>query len=158
MSLHRKTVLFLLTGVLYLASCTSVGVFEENSTFKNQEWASNNKPTIHFNISDTTVPYNVYLVLRHTDAYNYNNVWLKWTVQQPGDSVKRTQQFDLRLASNDKGWLGSGMDDIYEHRMLVQPKTIFQHPGDYSVTLEHIMREDPLLHVLSVGLRVEKVQ
>jgi gliding motility-associated lipoprotein GldH len=158
MNLRRNIVLFLLPCLVYLASCTSSDVFEENISFKNHEWAASDKPTIHFNIADTTVPYNVYIVLRHTDAYNYNNIWLKWVVQQPGDSAKKTQQFDLRLATNDRGWLGSGMDDIYEHRILVQPKTIFQKTGDYSVTLEHIMRQDPLQHVFSAGLRVEKVK
>lgn len=158
MNRRKKIALFLLPCLFYLASCTSIDVFEKNINFKKQEWDSNDKPAIDFSISDTTSLYNVYLVLRHTDAYNYNNIWLKWTVQQPGDSSKKTQQFDLRLASNDKGWFGTGMDDIFEHRILVQPKTVFQKAGDYHVTLEHVMRQDPLQHILSIGLRVEKVK
>jgi hypothetical protein len=49
------------------------------------------------------------------------------------------------------------MDDIYEHRVQIQQETKFAHPGKYSFTLEQIMREDPLKHVLNVGVRIEKV-
>jgi len=94
-------------------------------------------------------------VVRHSDAYNFNNMWVKATVQQPGDSA-RSQRFNLLLATNEKGWMGSAMDDIYEQRVLIQPQTKFLKPGDYHFTLEQVMREDPLLHVLSMGIRVEK--
>jgi len=50
------------------------------------------------------------------------------------------------------------MDDIYEHRVLIQPETKFTKPGTYSFTLEQIMRDDPLQHVLNVGVRVEKAK
>jgi gliding motility-associated lipoprotein GldH len=96
--------------------------------------------------------------LRHSDAYLYNNIWIKGTVREPGDSAARSQNYDLTLATNDKGWLGSGMDDIYEHRVLIQPETRFTRPGTYSFTLEQIMRDDPLPYVLNVGVRVEKAK
>jgi hypothetical protein len=47
------------------------------------------------------------------------------------------------------------MDDIYEHRIqLGAPQTL--KAGTYIFTVEQIMREDPLEHVLDVGLRIEK--
>ena len=65
--------------------------------------------------------------------------------------------FELQLATNEKGWLASGMDDIYEHRIKLIParKLI---AGNYKFILENIMREDPLQQVLNVGIRVEKVK
>jgi len=46
------------------------------------------------------------------------------------------------------------MDDIYEHRIPLEKQTL--KAGDYSFTVEQIMREDPLKNVLNVGLRLEK--
>ena len=77
-------------------------------------------------------------------------------MKQPGDSALRSERYDLLLATNEKGWLGSGMDDIFEHRVQIQQETKFSRPGTYSFTLEQIMREDPLKHVLDVGVRIEK--
>jgi gliding motility-associated lipoprotein GldH len=148
--------IFILTWI----SCTPpTGVFEKDIALPQQQWASGFQPSFTFTISeqDTAFRYNVYIVLRHTDAYNYNNIWIRGTVRMPGDSAARSDRYDLPLASNEKGWLGSGMDDIYEQRVWVQQSTKFNHPGTYSFTLEQIMREDPLKHVLNVGVRIERV-
>jgi len=157
----KKPLLFLLAaGCLFCPSCSLPSdVFEKDIPLPGQEWQSSYHPTISFDISreDTANRYNIYLVLRHTDAYNYNNIWIRGSVQQPGDSTTRSQRYDLSLADNQKGWTGSGMDDIYEHRIEIQHLTKFNHPGTYSFTLEQIMREDPLKHVLNIGVRIEKV-
>ena len=79
-------------------------------------------------------------------------------IKSPGDSVRK-QPLDIQLADNEKGWLGTGMDDIFEHRIRITRDPIqFKKPGEYVFTFEHIMREDPLQHVLNVGLRIEKVK
>ncbi len=143
---------------LSLVACTKLDVLEKNISFKNQEWNSKVTPTVKFVIEDTTSLYNVFIVMRHTDAYNYSNVWVKCTVIAPGDPVKKTEQYDLTLATNDHGWLGTGMDDIFESRILIQPSTKFTKLGEYQFILQQIMREDPLEHVLNVGLRLEKTQ
>ena len=123
-----------------------------------QHWDSNFKPEITFSITDTSALYDVYVVLRHTDAYNYSNIWIQATVQQPAEKDLKKQQYDLLLATNEKGWLGSAMDDIYEQRVLIQPQTRFKKQGEYHFTIEELMREDPLKHILNVGLRVEKIR
>jgi len=160
-ALKNPFVLLLIAACMQFMACTiPSGVFEKDVIIPHQQWESSYKPRIDFSIrgDDTSSLYNVYLVLRHTDAYNYNNIWVKGTVLQPGDTASRSERYDLTLATNDKGWLGTGMDDIYEHRILIQPQTKFSKAGTYSFTLEQIMREDPLKHVLNVGVRVEKVK
>ncbi len=49
------------------------------------------------------------------------------------------------------------MDDIYEHRIQLGSEQGLK-AGNYTFTIEQIMREDPLEQVLNVGLRVEKKQ
>jgi gliding motility-associated lipoprotein GldH len=149
--------LFLITYGLLLTSCIPpIDVFEKDVTIPKQQWLNSFQPQITFSITDTASTYDIYLVVRHADAYNYNNIWIKATVQQPGDATSHSQRYNLLLATNEKGWLGSAMDDIYEHRVLIQPQTKFKKPGDYHFTLEQVMREDPLQHILDVGVRVEK--
>lgn len=149
----------LLVLSLFAAACGTLDVFEKNVNIPNHEWSSNFKPEITFTITDTTSLYNIYVVLRHTDAYRYNNIWMNIYTQMPGDSLHK-ERVDLRLATDEKGWLGSGMDDIFEHRILLnrgQPLR-FHRSGQYMFRLEHIMREEPLQYVMNVGIRVEKVR
>ena len=159
-SLKKPVLLLLIAGCLLWTSCTIPSdVFEKDVTIPGQEWQSTYQPTFTFDISsnDTANRYNIYLVLRHTDAYNYNNIWLRGSSRRPGDTVTTSQRYDLSLADNQKGWTGSGMDDIYEHRIEIQHAWKFSRPGTYTYTLEQIMRDDPLKHVLNIGVRIEKV-
>jgi gliding motility-associated lipoprotein GldH len=134
-------------------------MYEKDIPLPGQQWAGSFKPTFTFNISDkdTAWRYNIYIVLRHTDAYNYNNIWIRGIIKQPGDTLARSDRYDLLLATNDKGWLGTGMEDIYEQRVSIQQSTKFNQPGAYSFTLEQVMREDPLKHVMNVGVRIERI-
>jgi gliding motility-associated lipoprotein GldH len=159
MLLLRNRLLLLTVAISLLATaCETIGVFEKNVSFPGHQWSSDNKPEIEFEITDTTSLYNIYVVLRHTDAYRYNNIWLNVYTQVPGDTIRR-QRLDLRLATDDKGWLGSGMDDIFEHRILIThtPQRLSK-AGLYKFRLEQIMREDPLQYMMNAGIRVEKAK
>ncbi|MBS1919985.1 MAG: gliding motility lipoprotein GldH [Bacteroidetes bacterium] len=150
----RKILLILLCCIFCLASCTSVDLYEKEVALPGHEWKSSFKPGFTFTIKDTTAPYQFFLVLRHTEKYNYTNIYVNLYVQAPGtDSVTKIQR-SLMLADNN-GWMGSGMDDIYEHRIPLGDPQLLK-AGTYTFTLEQIMREDPLEHVLNVGLRIEK--
>lgn len=66
------------------------------------------------------------------------------------------QQFDLPLATNNQ-WNGTGMDDIFEQRILLSQRSLrVKKAGIYEFTIQHIMREDPLQEILNVGIRLEK--
>jgi gliding motility-associated lipoprotein GldH len=149
----------IISSFLLICSCTTVDIFEKNVAIPNHAWSSQFKPEISFEIQDTTSRYHIYVVIRHTDAYRYKNIWLNVEIQSPGGTT-RSQSLDLQLATDDKGWLGSGMDDIFEHRILITPP---QRPevlkkGTYRFRLSNIMREDPLDHVMNMGIRVEKAK
>src|SRR5690349_7216854 len=107
-----------IASVLLFAACGTADVFEKNVSIPEHSWSSNFKPEVSFKVSDTTSLYNFFVVLRHTDAYRYNNIWMNVYVQTPGDTLRK-QRLDLRLATDYKGWLGTGMDDIFEHRILI---------------------------------------
>ena len=96
--------------------------------------------------------------MRHTDAYKYNNIWLNIGLQPPGDSLI-TQKVNLTLGDDANGWEGTGMNDIWEVRKLLngQPRR-FKKAGNYYFTISQIMRDNPLEHIMNAGLRLEKKQ
>ena len=141
---------------LCLVDCTTVDLYEKTVPIPDHEWKSSYKPEFDFTIKDTVSLYKVFFVIRHTEKYNYKNIWLNLYSQQPGDTLRKAV-YEIQLATNEKGWLGTGMDDIYEHRHSLTDVVKFK-AGTYKLILENIMREDPLQHVLNVGIRIEKVQ
>lgn len=159
MKIVFRTLIFLLALPVLLLACQNIDLYEKSVTIPGHSWENSFRPSFSFQIKDTSVPYKLYIVLRHTDKYNYNNLFVNISTQQPGQDSTRSGRYDLTLATNEKGWLGSGMDDIYEHRILLTPagqEFYFKKTGNYIFTIEQIMRENPLKHVMNVGLRLEK--
>lgn len=139
-----------------LVSCTTSDLYEKHVSLANHEWKNDYRPEFDFAIKDTTALYKVFFVIRHTEKYRYNNIWINLYSQPPGDTLHKAQ-YEMQLATNDKGWLATGMGDIYEHRKeLTRPVRL--KTGTYKLKLENIMREDPLQHVLNVGIRIEKIK
>ena len=142
---------------LFLSSCGTIDLYEKTVPVPKHAWNSSYKPEFRFTIKDTTVPYRVFITLRHNDRYNYNNIWVNLYTQSPGDSTRQVL-YELPLASKE-GWLGSGMGDIYDHRIAITPQDqdlYFRKSGEYVFTLEQVMREDPLQNITDIGIRLEK--
>ena len=141
---------------LFVPSCKQIDVFEKHTNIPNYEWQQNFSVKGDFLITDTVAAYSIYLVLRHTDAYQYNNIWLNIGLQPPGDSL-HTQKINLQLGDDANGWEGTGMNDIWEVRKLLNgaPRR-FKQPGKYSFSISQVMRNNPLLNIMSAGLRIEK--
>jgi gliding motility-associated lipoprotein GldH len=142
---------------LLLTACKQVNLFERLENIPKAAWAANYKPSFTFNISDTNSLYNLYVTVRHTNSYSYNNLWLQSSLLLPGDTLATTQKLDLQLANPD-GWIGTGMDDIYEQRIkITATPTAIKKPGPITISLSQIMRQNPLLGILQMGVRVEKI-
>lgn len=150
----NKYYLFFL--LVFGVGCQTIDIYEKTVAFSTHNWKSAEKPSFTFEVTDTASLYNIFLVLRHEDAYNYNNIWINLTVKGPADVVTIRREFIL--GNNKQGWLGSGMDDVFEHRITFNDKPAPLHKGTYTFTLQQDMREDPLEHIINAGIRVEKVK
>ncbi len=160
-SRHTPVYLILINVILLLSSCKSIDLFEKATPIPGHSWENSFRPSFSFTIKDTASPYQLFLILRHSDKYSFNNIYINLHAKQPGIDTAQVVKYDLVLGTNEDGWLGSGMDDIYEHRIPLTPagqEYYFKKPGDYVFSIEQIMRENPLKNVLDVGLRIEKKQ
>lgn len=145
-------VLFVTCVLIY--SCEKLNFYEKVKSFPQHVWRSNDSASFKFNITDSGAQHQVYLVFRHSDAYHFKNIWVEMHVQAPDSIYTVTREF--MLANNTK-WLGTGMSDIFEHRIPFSQSPFNLKPGKYVFTLKQIMREDPLENVANVGIRVEKL-
>lgn len=148
--------LLLLTWCCGCQFSTRLNVFEQQTAIPHQSWDAQFRPVFTVHITDTAALYDIYVTLRHTNNYRYSNLWLMITTTFPdGRSIQR--RVELPLADATGKWFGSGMDDIFFHRILIQHNAYFNEPGIYRFTFEQDMRDNPLSDVWNVGLRIEKV-
>ena len=153
-NVKRFLILFFLCSAII--SCKQINVYEKNTSIPDFEWRNSFSAKGSFIISDTTSAYNIFITLRHTDAYAYNNIWLQVGLQNPGDSMKY-QKIDLTLGNDQNGWDGTGMNDIWDVRKKLNNQPLqFKSAGNYNFEIRQIMRDEPLKNIMSAGLRIEK--
>jgi gliding motility-associated lipoprotein GldH len=81
-------------------------------------------------------------------------MWVHVTNPEKQEDKRR---IEIRLADETGKWLGAGLGDIYDYQFPVLQKIKFPRSGFYRFELEQNMREDTLMNVKSVGIRVEEV-
>jgi gliding motility-associated lipoprotein GldH len=141
--------------LMSIAACQTIPLAEQNTIHPDHQWNSAKPEKYLFNITDTNQLYKIVFVIRHHNAYHYKNIWIE-LIHTSANEQAKTAIFNLNLANDQKGWLGTGMDDIYDQRIPLYSKPIKLKYGMHSFTIKHTMREDPLQNILSTGIRIEK--
>ena len=155
-----KNIFFMLMGFgLFVASgCSDPNaVIDQNTLIENNNWAYVNRIKNTVNITDETIPYNLYLNVRVTADYKYANLFL--IIKQTGpDKKPKSARYEIKLANADGEWLGSGSGNIYSYQVPFAKKYKFPAKGTYTFEIEQNMRDNPLREVSDVGIRVEKAE
>lgn len=158
-SVFQRIVLLLAICSLIITGCTTSPYFEKHASFPRNEWPGRLAADFKFNITDTAVTYNLYFIIRHTEAYPFSNIWIYIYSKQPGDKTYQKSRIEIPLAETSGKWLGRGMGEIWEQRMPITKNDnpmLFNKPGTYEIKFEQNMRINPLPEILQVGLRIEK--
>lgn len=155
--MHSLKNCFILT-LLVLTGCLPAPYFQKEEAIPQNAWTYSFKPSFTFDITDTTVSYQPSLLIRHTQAYPYSNLWLWVYIKTPDDSVVKKERVNIVLAEASGKWLGRGMGEIYEQRLQlrIEDSIRFDRKGTYKVSFEQNMRINPLPDILNVGLRLDK--
>ncbi len=156
-TLKNKATYFLVGIFFVLSGCETKQLFEQSTIYPAHHWPAKQAASYQFTITDTAASYKVFFVIRHHNAYHYKNIWLEVRFKSPTNIVTK-QVANLNLADDAKGWLGTGMDDIYDQRIPITAQPMRFNKGLNEISIVHTMREDPLENILSTGIRVEKAK
>ncbi len=141
--------------LLCLISCDSDRVYESNVKIPDHSWYRLEKARFQVEITDTISVYNLYVNIRNNSEYRWSNLWLFVNVQSPAGVVQR-DTLQIVIADQYGKWTGNGLGDKYDNRMLFGKNVYFPASGTYTFEYEQAMREDPVIGIEDVGLRVEK--
>ena len=148
-------VIYPLLMMVLLSSCDSNRIFEENVKIKDNSWSSADVIILRPDIPDTVSGYNVYINLRNASHYPFSNIFLFLNTVFPDGKIDR-DTLEIMLAGPDGKWLGSGLGDIWDNRVLFKKNVSFPQKGEYRFELVHAMRLDPLPGIMDAGMRIEK--
>ena len=150
------------SALLVIASCNPNRIFEKNTDIPGNVWNKNFKPEFEFEIKDTSLLYSLSVNVRHTNFYQFSNLWvMAYTTFPDGKTI--SSRVELPLADKDGKWHGDCLGDICDVNVSIQEKTLFNQVGKHKIVLEQIMRNkslniDELPGIMAIGLKVEKLQ
>lgn len=156
---HITLAILSLATLLFFNSCLKSPYYQKEYDIPDFEWSYDQKPVFRFEVTDTNALYNMYFLIRHTEAYPYSNIWLMVYTKKPGDTTFERTRLEIPLAQPNGKWLGRGMGEIWEQRMPITNEgdsAILHTPGMWEIKFGQVMRTNPLPEVLQVGLRIEK--
>ena len=141
--------------ILFFTSCDSNVVFEENIKFPENRWEQKNNIVFTTEIKDTLTPQNIYINVRNAGGYQFSNLFVFFTTQTPSGKRER-DTVELTLANPSGKWMGDGLGDIWDNRLLFKSNFLFPEKGIYTFTFEQAMRVDPLPQLMDIGIRIER--
>ncbi|HDP74345.1 MAG TPA: gliding motility lipoprotein GldH [Bacteroidales bacterium] len=141
-------------AIVICSACSDNYVYNGYVTLPGEQWHADSVATFQILVSDTMTYYNLYVNVRNTTDYPFQNLYLFIDIIAPnGASVRDT--LECYLADNHGAWLGKGRGKLRDNRFLYRDNVRFGAEGDYTVTLQQAMRVDQLNGVSEVGFRVE---
>ncbi len=154
----------LILVLIAISSCDDRRVFDQYQSLSN-EWDKSHAVTFKVTPPDSIKPYNLYVNLRNNDNYQYSNLFLIVELNYPnGKAMKDTLEY--KMANPDGTFLGTGFTDIKENKLWYKgydEPFIFEELGEYTVTIQHAMRQNGSVNgiaklegVTEVGFRIEK--
>jgi len=144
---------------LALIGCDAKRVFEDNVEFHDRGWPVNQPAHFTFQITDTTLRYDVSLTVRNTLDYPYARLFVNCDLRTADGASLTHQLTTCNLFDQKTGapFGESGLGDIFDHRFPLLRGFAFRHPGNYQIEAQQYMRLDTISGILAVGLRVEKL-
>ncbi|MFI5171294.1 MAG: gliding motility lipoprotein GldH, partial [Chitinophagales bacterium] len=127
--------LFFAAMLCLIISCEQSRVFDKNIPLNKNGWNYGEQIQFEVNVNDTIIPYNLYVNVRHTDEYPYDNLWVKLTTVFP-DSTSRQNEINVKLSEPDGKWTGNCVDGICFNSVLVQNNFLLPQKGKYIFILE----------------------
>lgn len=147
--------------LLVFSACNSKTVVGEMKSFEGG-WGLNETVSFQIPQLDSLQTYDIYLHLRNTNEYPFNNIYLIVDIEFPhGKTV--TDTLEYRMAAPDGDWLGQGIGNVKESKLWYKEGVRFFEEGIYTLRVSQAVRNNgevagvsDLKGITDVGYSIEK--
>ncbi len=140
-----------------LFACRQNLVFEQYQNISDQKWYKDSVLVFNVAIEDTTQNNNFIINVRNDVDYEYSNLWLFLSIEQPDGKIL-DDKFEVALADPSGQWLGNGFGGLKTREAVYRRNIFFPVSGEYKIRIQQGMREDYLKGISDIGIRIEAVE
>lgn len=130
-------------------------LFRDFTDLPETGWERDSAIQYDVTVTDTAQPYVLLVAVRHTQSYPYRNLYLGRQIIG-ADGIEYQDTVEIQLADDRGTWLGEGVGGIKTLTVPFRGQAVsFQKPGPYRFRFQHVMRENPLPGMRSLGFTIE---
>ena len=141
-------------STLLMSSCMRKTLTDLNQDV-GDSWSKDNKIVFEYDVQDSLMPVDFFIVIRNTTDYNYSNVYffIKTIYPNQRTSIDTVECF---LANMKGEWLGSGIGKYRDNKIPFKRNVRFPMTGHYRMEFEMAMRDTLLDGIDALGIRIEQ--
>ena len=154
--MHLSKVFFLISvSFFFLLSCDSNRIYEVNYEIPEGSWDKDVAKIYNIEIEDTSLFYNIIVNVRNKNDYPYSNLYLFMEMTSPSDKFI-SDTLEMKLANKTGKWNGTGIGNLWQNQIKLLSGVKMNEKGQYTVKINQGMRDENLIGISDVGLRIEK--
>ncbi|MDR2037306.1 MAG: gliding motility lipoprotein GldH [Bacteroidales bacterium] len=148
-------IIWLVVFGIFMQSCDLQNIYEDNVRIPKDGWHQKEMVKFNVDINDTISECNIYINVRNNSKYKWMELWLFVNTHSP-QGLSQRDTLKIMLADDHGKWLGHGLGDKFDTRLLYQQNIRFPVSGTYTFEYEQAMRDELLIGIDDIGLRIEK--
>ena len=137
----RILLFFLVVGFV---SCQNENKKEVYHSFNNNTWNTDSIVSFELDNIDTTSSHDLYLMVRHTTNFKFQNLFLFTNFENQQDSL------ELFLSEKSGRWLGEGFGEIKELKIMIKENVNFKENQGQIFSVEQAMRYEDLEKIINL--------
>ena len=137
----RILLFFLAVGFF---SCQNENKKEVYHSFNNNTWNTDSIVSFELDNIDTTSSHDLYLMVRHTTNFKFQNLFLFTNFENQQDTL------ELFLSEKSGRWLGKGFGEIKELKIRIKENVNFKENQDQIFSVEQAMRYEDLEKIINL--------
>ncbi|MEM0993225.1 MAG: gliding motility lipoprotein GldH [Bacteroidota bacterium] len=155
-ALVRKQIVF--CGLLWSClACQPNYLYQEEKIIANSIWTYDDAVSFTFQIDDTEAQYNLYLDIRHSTQFPFQNLYTMIQTTYPSGRTVDSR-ISIDMANKLGEWYGKCSQEDCLLRVNLQQGAFFKEAGAHQITFEQYTRKDSLAGVNVLGFAVEAVK
>lgn len=135
-----RSIFFVLGVMVVLSSCVTDTLISETRAVSGL-WDKDQPVRFEFEQLDSLKTYDIFLTVRHTNDYKYNNLFLITSLRYPHGKTE-TDTLEYRMAQPDGQWIGQGLGSVKEIKLWYKEGIRFPEEGNYNITITHAVRNN----------------
>ena len=137
----RILLFFLVVGFV---SCQNENKKEVYHSFNNNTWNTDSIVSFELDNIDTTSSHDLYLMVRHTTNFKFQNLFLFTNFENQQDTL------ELFLSEKSGRWLGKGFGEFKELKIRIKENVNFKENQDQIFSVEQAMRYEDLEKIINL--------